>query len=108
MAAVRATGNKATELRLAAILRAYDITGWRRHQTLPGRPDFVFATERLAVFVARDRLTNFSLKKAGWRVLRVWEHSLKEPSTVAHRIISRLSAARNQCIHTGGIYERRT
>jgi DNA mismatch endonuclease (patch repair protein) len=63
---------------------------------------------KIAGNVARDRLTNFSLKKAGWRVLRVWEHSLKEPSTVAHRIISRLSAARNQCIHTGGIYERRT
>ncbi len=51
MAAIRATGNRATELKLAAILRAHRITGWRRHQLLPGKPDFVFARQRLAVFL---------------------------------------------------------
>jgi DNA mismatch endonuclease (patch repair protein) len=51
MAAIRSTGNRATELRLAAIFRAHGITGWRRHQALPGKPDFVFRRERLAVFV---------------------------------------------------------
>lgn len=50
MAAVRSTGNRTTELRLASILRANGITGWRRHQPLPGKPDFVFRRERLAVF----------------------------------------------------------
>lgn len=130
MAAIHSEGNKATELRLVAILRAYGITGWRRHRILPGRPDFVFDRERLAVFVdgcfwhgcrrhlrmpqsnreywqrkiarnvARDRTSKLLLKKAGWRILRLWEHSLKAPNTVARRLISRLSAARNQCIHT--------
>jgi len=47
MAAVRSKGNRETELRLVDILRAAGITGWRRHQPLPGRPDFVFRTERL-------------------------------------------------------------
>ncbi len=51
MAAIRSTGNRATELRLAAIFRAHGIPGWRRHQPLPGTPDFVFRRERLAVFV---------------------------------------------------------
>ena len=51
MAAIRSGGNKDTELKLAAILRAAGITGWRRHQPLPGRPDFVFRRARLAVFV---------------------------------------------------------
>jgi DNA mismatch endonuclease (patch repair protein) len=51
MAAIRSTGNRANELRLAAIFRAHGITGWRRHQALPGKPDFVFRRERLAVFV---------------------------------------------------------
>ena len=51
MAAIRSRGNKDTEVKLAAILRASGITGWRRHQALPGRPDFAFRRERLAIFV---------------------------------------------------------
>ena len=51
MAAIRSKGNKTTELRLASILRAHGISGWRRHQPLFGKPDFVFRRERLAVFV---------------------------------------------------------
>jgi len=51
MAAIRSRGNKETELRLAAILRTHGITGWRRHQPLPGRPDFIFRRERVAAFV---------------------------------------------------------
>ena len=51
MAAVRSKGNRATELKLISILRANGITGWRRNQGLPGKPDFVFRKERLAVFV---------------------------------------------------------
>jgi len=106
MAAIRSKGNKATELRLVAILRATGIRGWRRHQPLPGRPDFVFRRERLVIFVdgcfwhgcprhfrmpksnreywerklgrniRRDRGNNKSLRKAGWQVLRFWQHSL--------------------------------
>lgn len=71
------------------------------------RPDFVFRREKVAVFVdgcfwhrcplhcqmpennrefweqklsrnvERDRLVDRELRKAGWRVWRVWEHSLK-------------------------------
>jgi DNA mismatch endonuclease, patch repair protein len=51
MAAVRSRGNKDTELKLIAILRGYHIKGWRRHQPLPGKPDFLFRRYRLAVFV---------------------------------------------------------
>ena len=51
MAAIRSRGNKDTELKLASILRAHGITGWRRSQRLPGKPDFVFRRQRLAVFV---------------------------------------------------------
>lgn len=51
MAAIRSKGNRDTELKLAAILCAHRINGWRRHQPLPGRPDFVFRRERVAVFV---------------------------------------------------------
>ena len=52
MSRVRATGNKSTELRVAAALRARGISGWRRHlRSIPGRPDFYFPKARLAVFV---------------------------------------------------------
>ena len=125
MAAIRSTGNRATELRLAAILRSHGITGWRRHQALPGKPDFAFRRERLAVFVdgcfwhgcprhlrmprdnrpywkrkiARnihhDRETTCRLKRAGWHVLRVWEHALRSPESVARRIASKLAIERD-------------
>jgi DNA mismatch endonuclease Vsr len=51
MSQIRSWGNKETELKLISILRAYGITGWRRHQPLPGRPDFMFRRERLVIFV---------------------------------------------------------
>ena len=78
MAAIRSHGNKATEVRMAALFRAHGITGWRRQQklragrkgvsaksavnsqrsTLNAQPavlrvrvDFVFRSARVAVFV---------------------------------------------------------
>src|SRR5438445_4703761 len=113
MAAIRSKGNKDTELRLAAVFRAGGITGWRRHQALPGRPDFVFRRERLVVFVdgcfwhgcprhgrkpdsnrdywlpklmrnrARDRAVGCELRRRGWTVVRIWEHDLRHAARVA-------------------------
>lgn len=121
MAAIRSTGNRATELRLAAILRAHGITGWRRHQPLPGKPDFAFRRERLAVFVdgcfwhgchwhcrmpksrqaywqpkidrnkTRDRAVRALLRRTGWRVHRIWEHSLRAPEAVVARLNDNLA-----------------
>ena len=51
MARIRGRGNKDTELRMIALLRAHGITGWRRRQALFGKPDFVFRRERVVVFV---------------------------------------------------------
>jgi DNA mismatch endonuclease (patch repair protein) len=116
MSRIRSRGNKRTELVFAAILRAYKITGWRRHQSLPGTPDFIFRCERVAVFVdgcfwhgcsshcrmpksrkdywnpkiernkQRDRDIRKILLSLGWRVCRVWEHSLKKPEHVVSRL----------------------
>lgn len=106
MSRIRGRGNKDTELRLIALLRAAGITGWRRGRPLPGKPDFVFPRARVVVFVdgcfwhgcplhatwprqnaefwqakilgnqRRDRAVNRTLRAAGWRVVRIWEHAL--------------------------------
>ena len=120
MAAIRSKGNKDTELKLVAIFRANGIKGWRRHRPLPGKPDFVFPRQHLAVFVdgcfwhgcpkhgrkpdsnknywlaklqrnkARDKKINRFLRKNGWSVLRVWEHELLRTTKAAKRIKSSL------------------
>ena len=107
MSLIRSRGNRATELRLIALMREHGITGWRRNAPVFGKPDFVFRRERVAVFVdgcywhgcpqhatkprtnaafwrkkfaankARDLLVNRTLRKAGWRVVRIWEHELE-------------------------------
>lgn len=51
MSRIRASGNRDTELRMIALFRAFGIRGWRRSQTLFGKPDFVFRRERVVVFV---------------------------------------------------------
>ena len=106
MSLVRSRGNKALELALATLLREHSITGWRRHQPVFGRPDFIFRSVRLAIFVdgcfwhgcvkhssipashedfwqkkllankRRDKLVNRTLRARGWRVLRLWGHDL--------------------------------
>jgi DNA mismatch endonuclease, patch repair protein len=106
MAAVRSTGNKATEAVLITFLRKHGLNGWRRKVRLHGNPDFVFPKQRTAIFVdgcfwhgcarhcrmpkgnsaywkpkifgnkRRDRSVTRDLRRAGWRVLRVWEHEL--------------------------------
>jgi len=116
MAAIRSTGNRNTELRLITIMRAYGITGWRRKVKLPGKPDFVFQRERLAVFVdgcfwhgcrwhcrmpktradyweakisrnkARDKEVRRLLLAKGWKVCRIWEHALADPDKVAEKL----------------------
>jgi DNA mismatch endonuclease (patch repair protein) len=93
---------------------------------LLGRPDFIFRRARLAVFVdgcfwhgcrwhcrmphsrthywgpkiaanaARDLATNRTLRSHGWRVLRIWEHSLKHPQ----RVCARLNAVLASCSGT--------
>jgi DNA mismatch endonuclease (patch repair protein) len=106
MSRIRGRGNKDTELALIRLFRRQRISGWRRQQAVFGKSDFVFPKLRVAVFVdgcfwhgcprhatkprnnaafwrrklaankARDRLVTRTLRRAGWRVLRIWEHEL--------------------------------
>lgn len=122
MGSIRSVGNKTTEQAFAKLLRSARISGWRRHLPLPGRPDFVFPSCKLAVFVdgcfwhgcrqcyrrpqdnrnywksklernrTRDRKVTRLLHGLGWKVLRVWEHSLDKP-TLQDQVLSRLKDA---------------
>jgi DNA mismatch endonuclease (patch repair protein) len=112
MAQVKSGGNKSTEVRLAAAFRRSKIRGWRRQYPLFGKPDFTFPKQRVAVFVdgcfwhghpkkcrmpamnriywvnkiarnmARDKLVTRTLRKKGWKVLRIWESSVAKASTI--------------------------
>lgn len=49
--------------------------------------------EKLAANVSRDRFVNRSLRRAGWKVIRFWEHELKRrPDTCAGRVKRHLVA----------------
>lgn len=93
----------------------------QRRPTMRVRPDFVFPKLRLAVFVdgcfwhacplhttkprnnaafwrkkfaankARDRLVTRTLRRSGWRVLRLWEHELARKQEA--RLVGRLRLA---------------
>jgi len=113
MGRVKSHKNKSTELALIDVFRREKITGWRRNYDIIGRPDFVFRSKRIAVFVdgcfwhghpircripksnraywerkiernrSRDRKVNRELRKRGWKVLRIWEHLIEQPRTIS-------------------------
>jgi DNA mismatch endonuclease, patch repair protein len=111
MAAVRSERTD-IEQRLAKEMWRLGLRGWRRgRQTEGTRPDFVFVTARVAVFVdgcfwhgcarcakrpatntgywgmkiqrnrLRDRAQNRALKDAGWTVIRFWGHEIESDTT---------------------------
>lgn len=51
MARCRSKGNASTEGRMVALLRHSKLTGWRRHLSLPGKPDFAWPKRKVALFV---------------------------------------------------------
>jgi len=121
MSRIRGKGNERTEVRLVKLLKAEGIRGWRRHLPIPGRPDFSFRKQKVAVFVdgcfwhgcpkcfqlpkqnqafwkakiegnrKRDRSVNGRLRRLGWQVLRIRECQLKSNKQVLGRLNKVLS-----------------
>lgn len=126
MSRVKSRNNRATELRLVQVLKDYRIIGWRRRSRIIGSPDFVFPSQRVALFVdgcfwhgcpihgsmpqsnrkfwkakltrnkKRDCIVNSRLRKVGWTVIRIWQHDLARPEKVASRISKLLTALTDQ------------
>lgn len=118
MSCIRSRGNRTTEIALVAAMRQFGISGWRRGSRLHGRPDFVFPKQHVAVFVdgcfwhgckkcgfvatsnvdywipkiaatmKRDRANTRLLRSEGWKVVRLWEHELKDsPSRCTDKVV---------------------
>jgi DNA mismatch endonuclease, patch repair protein len=105
MSRIRSKNTKA-EVVLRKSLRGLGLRGYRIHYNVTGRPDIVFTSVKLAVFIdgdfwhgylwkkrgsvpikqywkekisgnmARDKRVNSELKKQGWKVIRIWEHEV--------------------------------
>jgi len=104
------------ELTIQTLVRARHLR-WRKHLvSLPGKPDLVFVRAKVAVFIdgdffhgwrlsvwksklsdywqqklernrRRDIRTFRSLRKAGWLVIRLWQHQVKrDPIACVDRI----------------------
>lgn len=116
MAQIRSFDNKTTEKAFIQMLRRNSIKGWRRTSQLFGKPDFVFPSLHVAVFIdgcfwhncpkhyrrpssnvsywqekiarnqRRDKEVNRMLRKKGWRVIRVWEHEIKSDRYLARKL----------------------
>jgi len=119
MARIRGSGT-GPELLLAAEMRKLGLE-WEEHaRDLPGRPDFVFRDELVAVLVDgdfwhgylfatwRDKLSpaweekiaknirrdirnRAALRASGWTVVRIWEHQVNaRPAASAKRVLRAL------------------
>ncbi len=96
------------ELSLRKLLFRKGVRGYRTHYKLPGKPDIVFLSKKVAIFidgcfwhkcpkcfiepetrkgfwlnkisgnVKRDKEVKKLLKKDKWKVLRFWEHEVKK------------------------------
>jgi DNA mismatch endonuclease (patch repair protein) len=68
--------------------------GCPRHGTRPTN-NRLFWRMKIASNMARDSRVNESMRKAGWTVMRIWEHSVKtQPAACARRICRAIAASR--------------
>ena len=115
--------NTGPELKLALMLKRSRRRFVSHASDLPGRPDFVFRRAKVAIFVdgdfwhgwrfpvwrlklsekweskiaanrKRDALNHSRLRRAGWTVVRIWEHQLeRDPDRCLGRIIEAIETS---------------
>jgi DNA mismatch endonuclease (patch repair protein) len=105
----KSRGTISTEWRFRSLLMRSGVSGWRVGHDfgLPGRPDFVFVKERIAIFLdgcfwhgcrrcrsiptsnrefwmakingnrKRDKKVVRALRAMDWTAIRIWEHELE-------------------------------
>ena len=100
--------NTSLEINFRKLLWKHGLRGYRIHYNLPGKPDIVFVSKRIVIFldgdfwhgynwkglgkvppkeywqekiqknIERAKKYNKQLRKEGWVVLRFWEHEIKK------------------------------
>jgi DNA mismatch endonuclease (patch repair protein) len=122
MSSVRSTGTRLEENFAKSLRRAKLGRFERNPRNVAGRPDFIFRKQRVAIFVdscfwhgcrwhcrmpaananywrakiarnrRRDKQVNRLMQRDQWRVVRVWEHSLKNEGRIM-RTLDRIEKA---------------
>ena len=102
--------NTSIEISFRKLLLKNGMGRYRIHYNLPGKPDIVYVSKKIVVFldgdfwhgykwknlgkapprkywrrkieknIGRDKKYNLLLKKDGWKVVRLWEHDIKKHS----------------------------
>lgn len=120
MSHVRTSGTDLEKL-IEDQIRGLGLRYRRNDPTLPGKPDFIFLRRRVAVFVdgdfwhgyrfpvwkanlssfwqtkiesnrRRDRRNFHTLRRRGWKVVRLWQHEIRnDPRRCLTRIADALS-----------------
>ncbi len=67
------------KLRVAVFVDGCFWHGCPKHETKP-KSNAAFWRKKFARNIARDRLVTRTLRRDGWRVLRIWEHELARKS----------------------------
>lgn len=100
--------NTTPELKFRKLLVQNGCTGYRIHYPLDGKPDIVFVSKKLTIFIdgcfwhqcpkcfiepvtrrsfwldkinrnkERDKKVNKLLEDLGWKIVRFWEHEIKK------------------------------
>jgi DNA mismatch endonuclease, patch repair protein len=78
------------EARLALFVDGCFWHGCPRHATQP-KGNAAFWRKKIAGNQRRDALVNRTLRRAGWKVLRVWEHALRPQGE--KRLVGRIRGA---------------
>ena len=64
--------------------------GCPKHSTVPAT-NRAFWKRKLTANKLRDRLVSRTLRRMGWRVVRIWEHDLRKPGPVLRKIQRKVS-----------------
>ncbi len=109
MSSVKSGGTKLENYFCSALEKYKELRFERNRKDIFGCPDFVFEKQKVTVFIdscfwhgcsihlrmpsnnqdywvtkidrnkERDKIVKKELKKEGWKVIRIWEHSIKNP-----------------------------
>ena len=113
--------NTSLETNFRKLLWKNGLGRYRIHYNLPGKPDIVYVSKKVVIFldgdfwhgynwkklgkippkaywrgkiqknIDRARKYNRELKKEGWKVLRFWEHEIKQDSQKCIKKVKRTS-----------------